>query len=81
MDEARSAKLDAVEAWVAEARAQLDGMKAEMDAGVESPGLNERMHALGSDLKAQMRTLEELSGGRLRRARGRRTGARWSRRT
>lgn len=80
MDEATSERLDTIEAWVAEARAKVDGLKAEMDAGGESPDLGERMRTLKSELEAEMRALDELSGGRLRRAHGRRTGARWSRR-
>lgn len=61
MDETRSARLDAIEAWMAEARVKIDGLNAEMDAGRRGWRLGKRVDALQSEAEAQLRELDDIS--------------------
>ena len=65
MDETRTGRLDAVEAWAVGARERVDGIKAEMRDGRGGRGIDKQVRALKVELEAQLRELEELSGGSL----------------
>lgn len=61
MAKTRSQRLDAIEAFAVSARAQINGMNAEMDAGGGRKILK-RVHALRAETETQLRRLEEIAG-------------------
>jgi hypothetical protein len=61
MDETRSERLDAIEAWMAEARVKIDGLNAEMDAGRRGRRLRKKTNRLQSEAEAQLRELDDIS--------------------
>jgi hypothetical protein len=72
MDETRSARLDAIEAWVTGARARVADMTTEF--GVEGAAsrkhLRKRVHALQREAKAQLRALDAIAQERPRKKPG-----------